>query len=689
MDIRKWINGFSALILLVQFSCIDEKDLSKSASLENYDLSFDYQMRSERLLTVKAMHPDGSIAADVPFSVYLENPYGEEGNRLEEVQPVCGAVTDEDGVRIFSVDVPNQVKVLYVATPYVGYGGMQTCEVNDYMNLVFQSTNMPMTRNFTRAYVKTDEITRPGKLYNSNTNVYAYYRNDFFDTGTKLFKDGKSVDPELISSENVTDISASARYMFPEKKTVDDEKYFTADYNTDLVVTEPILSEGETYGGTRVWATFLGDGGFSIGNISIINSLCYYTYPTNNPPTDQDVQTLRKTLIYPNTNEKRFGQYLVGSKIQLMYWDEERQLYTSHFPAGVSIGWALVSGNNKDTNTTTEKIGDLSAFRFSTPVLNNGLDHPYRGAFTNGIARWSEEGNCSIVGMENRLHSDENKFNDMDYNDILFKVEADPVIKPKDVIPVPEERYEYGISGTLAFEDSWPKKGDYDFNDFVTDYTYTMVKDSEKSNVLKEIQLTFTPKAVGALYISGFSIQLPVSSGMIEKVEGALLESGEEPANLIVCNNTHSLFGMENGFINTKKEGNKYAADPCTVRIFLKKNMVRDDVSPSLISQFNPFIFVQERSKEIHLVDMAPTNKADRSLFGTYDDASDDTGYYRLKLGLYPWALDIPCVTKTGTWHYPRESEVITNAYPNYKNWTNIDGHGNDWLRDPQEEFLY
>ena len=691
MSMKKWIYGVGIFLSLLPTSCIKEKDLSEPGgepSLENFDASFGFRMRTQRLLTITARHADGRAASEVPFNVYLENPYGDEGKLQEEVQPIAGSVTGEDGVWTSPVDIPNQVKIVYVTTPYVGYGGMQTCEVSDYMNLVFQGTRTLDVSRTTRAVSATGEITRPGRLYNRNTNVYVLYQNEFFDTCTKLFYDVKSVDPELITSEDITHISAIANQIFPEMKAVDDEKYF--DYNTDLAVVEPVLGDGETYGGTQVWVTFLGDGGFSINNISVVNSLCYYTYPTANPPTGQDgIRMLHKTLIYPNTNERRFAQYLVGSKIQLMYWDTEKQEYTTQFPEGVSIGWALVSGNNKDVNSDGGNIGDLSAFRFSTPVLNDYLDHPYHGAYANGIGRWSEAGKCNIVGMENRLHLDEGLFNDMDYNDILLKVESNPVIKPKDVIPVPEKKYEYGVSGTLAFEDCWPKKGDYDFNDFVTDYTYTLVKESEKSNILEKIRLLFVPRAAGAAFMSGFGIQLPISPDAIERVEGAELELNEDLASLIVCANTHSIFGVRDGIVNTVKGQTALVADPITVTVVLKKGNVQDDVFPTLISRFNPFLFVQTRNKEIHLVDMLPTGKMDLNLFGTEDDGSDGIGYYRLKQGRYPWALDIPCTTKNGTWRYPQESTDVSKVYPDYVNWTNLDGHETDWIQRAEEDLLY
>lgn len=72
---------------------------------------------------------------------------------------------------------------------------------------------------------------------------------------------------------------------------------------------------------------------------------------------------------------------------------------------------------------------------FSTSILNSKIGN-FPGNYTNGITRWCEEAQMNIVGMENRQHNDENENNDKDYNDILFKVTSDPIMKPKDEIPV-------------------------------------------------------------------------------------------------------------------------------------------------------------------------------------------------------------------------------------------------------------
>ena len=87
--------------------------------------------------------------------------------------------------------------------------------------------------------------------------------------------------------------------------------------------------------------------------------------------------------------------------------------------------------------------------------------------------------------------------------------------------------------------------------------------------------------------------------------------------------------------------------------------------------KFNPFIFVNGRSTEIHLVDHQPTPKMDLTLFGTVNDRSDIANniYYRMD-NRYPWALDFPRATdNTPVWSYPKEMSIISSAYLKYNKW--------------------
>lgn len=665
------------IIVFMLSSCVDDnKDLSQGKDdtpQEEFDSNFNFDMRTEHQIKVIAKHPDGTASTGVPFCISFDNPYGEEGNRLENVPSVYSGATNEKGEFVVKVAVPNQVTEIYVYTPYEGYGTMQSCDVSNEMNLTFQGGNVVSSP--TRAG-DSENHTREGKVYNAENNVYIYYQNGIYDTFSGLFNNGVSSDPELIGTEDITKgISEKANSLFKEGKAVDDDKYLEA--NSDLVVKRPDdMKAGETYTGTEIWVTFIGDGGFSINNGRVMNSLCYYTYPTNNPPAAKDAQNIHKTLLYPNTNIQGFGQSLIGSKIQLLYWDEVKHVYTSTFPEGVSIGWIMVSGiSNKN------KVDDLSAYRFSTPALNDrdGVGDK-RGSFANGIARWCDAG-YNVVGMENRLHNDKDVNNDMDYNDILFKVESNPIIKPGTDIPVPDKSHKDSSVGTLAFEDNWPQMGDYDFNDFVTGYTYTLVKETESATTLKAIQLVFKPKAIGAVFQSGFGIQLPIKASHVKSIAGGRLETDAKSglATVIVYDNVRSAFDNASGFINTNLGSSTLASTPATIDIVLNENAVAS--SADLFSKFNPFIFVTERGNEIHLTDKAPTSEANMSLFNTGVDKSvvANGKYYRME-NQYPWALDIPAITTTAIWSYPIEGTIITEVYLDYAKWVTVDGHKLDWI---------
>jgi len=114
-----------------------------------------------------------------------------------------------------------------------------------------------------------------------------------------------------------------------------------------------------------------------------------------------------------------------------------------------------------------------------------------------------------------------------------------------------------------------------------------------------------------------------------------------------------------------------------------------------LTQKFNPFIFVNSRQREIHLVDYKPTKHADTSLFGTENDRSDPGAevYYRMD-NRYPWALDFPRKEDSSpAWNYPKERVIITKAYPNYEKWV-LDQSNLSWFDasvsgNVNKEFLY
>lgn len=152
----------------------------------------------------------------------------------------------------------------------------------------------------------------------------------------------------------------------------------------------------------------------------------------------------------------------------------------------------------------------------------------------------------------------------------------------------------------------------------------------------------------------------------------------------------NTAFGTTEGYVNTEGAAVGVSAIPVEVTVRLKT-----PVSSLLTQKFNPFIFVNSRQREIHLVDYKPTKHADTSLFGTENDRSDPGAevYYRMD-NRYPWALDFPRKEDSSpAWNYPKERVIITKAYPNYEKWV-LDQSNLSWFDasvsgNVNREFLY
>ena len=80
----------------------------------------------------------------------------------------------------------------------------------------------------------------------------------------------------------------------------------------------------------------------------------------------------------------------------MLYWNGEN--YVKVFPKGIHIGWALIQEGYNQKEYDENSIKDVNKYRFSTFELST-VGSPKT---TQGIARWSDEFGCNIVGMENR-----------------------------------------------------------------------------------------------------------------------------------------------------------------------------------------------------------------------------------------------------------------------------------------------
>ncbi len=264
--------------------------------------------------------------------------------------------------------------------------------------------------------------------------------------------------------------------------------------------------------------------------------------------------------------------------------------------------------------------------------------------------------------------------------------------------------------GSLAYEDLWPYKGDYDFNDLVIHYNFAITKDGD--NNVQNITATFIIYAFGASYHNGFGFQFPnVKPSQIIRVTGSNLkpnsifslapnglEEGQSKATAIVFDDSWRLMpypGKGIG-VNTEMDAPFVTPDTIVMQMIFYENGSFAPGGPVKystldIGNFNPFLVVnQQRGVEVHLPDHAPTDLADTKLLGTGDDNSIPANgrFYKTEKNL-PWAINVPDLF---TW--PIEKEDITHAYSHFADWAESSGElFPDWYEDKpgyrNQEALY
>jgi len=244
--------------------------------------------------------------------------------------------------------------------------------------------------------------------------------------------------------------------------------------------------------------------------------------------------------------------------------------------------------------------------------------------------------------------------------------------------------------GTIAFEDLWPGKGDYDFNDLMVDYRFKQVLNA--SNRLVEFYTQLSVRAIGASLENGFGFEIAnTSPSDILQITGNYIEDnylnlnpngteqGQENAVIFAFDNAFNrLADPGGGFgINTNPQA-PYSV-PDTFELYVRlANPVNFQASG--MAPFNPFIVVnKERGREVHLPGKRATSLANSALFGTdFDDTDPLTGkYYQSNTNL-PWAIDIPV-----NFEYPAEKIQITDAYLRFAAWAESGGSlFPDWYLD-------
>ncbi|MCF8387249.1 MAG: LruC domain-containing protein [Bacteroidales bacterium] len=262
----------------------------------------------------------------------------------------------------------------------------------------------------------------------------------------------------------------------------------------------------------------------------------------------------------------------------------------------------------------------------------------------------------------------------------------------------------YPASGyeSLAFEDLWPGKGDYDFNDLVLDYRFTMITNAQ--NKLSDVNGTFIVRAIGAGFSNGFGFQLGNENIQEEDMEvsGYILtesyislaesgcETGQNKPTIIVFDNAKEILPSAGGFGVNVDPAAPYV-QPDTLNIQILFSNLNYDLEDLNIASFNPFLIIDGlRGKEIHLPGFEPTSLADASYFGTMNDNTNpNLGIYYKTSNNLPWGLRI-----SQSFDYTREKATIISAYLHFAEWAESSGSlYPDWYMDinayRNKDYLY
>jgi LruC domain-containing protein len=445
-----------------------------------------------------------------------------------------------------------------------------------------------------------------------------------------------------------------------------------------------------------VYVTFIHEGA------GYTNSVGFFTWQDGALPTKKT--DVRETIVFPNASFYNDG----GSSAGLKSGDT---LKIGHFTKGTNIGFMLVSnGFDSSKGVTTAVTGGPPGGDWTFYTLKALNPESSDALKAHTVLLNDTDTGMIVLGMEDLKRSDSGC--DHDFNDMIYTITSEPAdaFDTEDVaiIPTPDDKDNDGVKdgvddhpddgtrafdvytpskdgyGSLVWEDSWPRHGDYDFNDLVVKYQYLRV--SNKDNKVLDLIARFEVLAWGSENANGFAFHVP-GINVTQLLTATLSVNGGTPTNLapevgqpdlvFVLSpdmTTYMTPKSKCATFNTTAGCDEGAGPSFDLRITFKSALEQAVVG---IPPWDPFIFrATRRGQEVHLPDVPPTAVADMTLFRTQDDDSVAASgrWYRSICNL-PWGLDIPAA-----FAWPTEGVEIIAAYTSFLDWVKSSGaSARDW----------
>lgn len=449
-----------------------------------------FSFRTTELVTVT--HDFGSKFTNIPIAIY-----GSAYDSFVENQPIPDFVvgsgtTDATGRLSTQVSAPFSCTSLVLKPNYLGLPEEIRLSLAD-TGSVARSLTAKKGSDATYTFSSTN-LPKPtlGEPIRQSDGYWWFVKDGYSLDGipSSLF----SIDLE---KDFLKDVNSS---LFKHNKGLGDKvpKELTDGLG---VGTLEIISD------TDVWMTFIDE------KAGLNNTLGYYTYETGKKPSTITVDDC--TLVFPNAS---YG------KGKDPYLESGDTVYLGTIKAGHSLGFVLIANGwysrVKDTTGQVRKEGQ--GIYYSQAELNPG-NAPHVSIIHYGD---SYDGRVFLAGIEDTMHSEK----DYNFNDVVFALvvgdkdsvktigsheikivdtDGDGVIDALDAYPDDTKRSSKEVlTGTLAYEDLWPKLGDYDFNDLVIGYEYAI--DGNKDNAIVSMEMKYTILASGASLPNGLALALPL-----------------------------------------------------------------------------------------------------------------------------------------------------------------------------------
>ncbi len=640
--------SFLVIVIISVFGCVKVKEFEEEqailaleeGSLASLNVSTDFSFRTHKEISVRLNVPD--FLTDAVFKIFTKS--GDNDSIA-----VGRATFDSQGYFEHQFEVLSTTDSVIIYSDYVGFVKDVTLPIiNDVVDFDYNES-------YQSSFFNTNKSKKNSFSFLSKVNNVAYtYLGAYND------KDGVPdylASPDIITNAFLREVNASLPDNSDWKGQINPQ--ILMDSDSQLILTEA----------AELWVTFVSEG------TKKKNAIGYYSFSLDNPPTTSN-EIASLNIIFPNASfVKSKGGLVSGDRVSLGF-----------FPSNTVIGWFLVRDGFKG-----KEVKDDKEIYFSNPEFNDGNQSSIPN---HAVVLFDEVRKLALFGFEDLEKKNETN----DYNDVVFYAKSSPEsalnINNVTMVVLPNDQDGDGIedildnypqdatkafnnyapsattSGKLLFEDLWPSKGDYDFNDLAVDYRYNLISNSD--NLITTLEAKFLIENIGGSLQNAFAISLPINPALVSTVEGQIINGGFEE---ILTNGTED--GMAANETIVFVAGNVINMEGNEINLVINFNI---PVNPLELGEipFNPFLIVNgEREREVHLPDQSPTSKAD--YLNTFDDRSNpDIGrYYKANTNL-PWALNI----YDDSFIVPFEFIPITKQYPKFAKWANSSGTENlDWYK--------